>query len=170
MRLTAFLLLMLVWFGCKSDPREGFKDLPTAADIEENMIKHQKALLVKDSLNIEKYLEVKQWKTTHSGTGLRYEVYFQTDLDSIKSGDQVFLDYVITDLSSDTLYSSQKSGVMSLIVDYSQAETGLHELLKNMKLGESARAVIPAHLAHGLVGDDYKIPPNTSLVFELTVL
>ncbi|MFK7756141.1 MAG: FKBP-type peptidyl-prolyl cis-trans isomerase [Flavobacteriales bacterium] len=170
MKLLKILLIIVIASGCKSDPTEGFKDVTPVVDLEESMIQHQRALLKRDSMKIEQFLEKQEWNPVHSGTGLRYEVYYTTELDSIESGAQVFLDYTITNLAQDTLYTSRKSGVMSIVVDYSQAETGLHELLKHMKLGESARAVIPAHLAHGLVGDDYKIPPSTSLVFDLTVL
>jgi len=164
------IILVLFAFSCKVDPSEKFKGQNEPVDVTENLIIKQRNQLKKDSLIIQNYLEKSKWDYSFSGTGLRYEIYEKTDGDFIQSGDPVYLKYVVTNLKNDTLYSSAKSGIMNVVVDHSRAESGLHEFLKLMKNGESGRVVIPYHLGHGLVGDDYKVPPLTSIVFDLKVL
>ncbi len=170
MKLTGFIAVIILLAGCTEDPRGKYKDTPVMVNVEEELIQNQRVMLQQDSLRIEHFISKKEWEMSLSGTGLRYQIYEQSIGKPIETGEQVFLDYTISNLKEDTLYNSERSGIMSLVVDYSEAETGLHELLKSMRRGERARAVVPAHLAHGLVGDDYKIPPMTSLVFDVKVL
>lgn len=165
-----FLSASLVLFSCKEDPREKFSDLPPVKNTEEVMIALQKQEIKRDSVLIEKYLSDNDWQPLSTGTGLRYEVTSSTDLDKVQSGGRVIIEYKMTNLQGEVLYSSDQSGLMDMMVDYSQAETGLHELLKQLRYGETVRAIIPFHLAHGFAGDDYKISPFTSIVIELKVL
>lgn len=164
------IILAVLAFSCKEDPREKFSDAQPAVNTEELMIELQKKEIKTDSILIEKYLELNKWNYSQTGTGLRYEIISSTELEKVQSGGRVILDYKMMNLKGEELYSSANSGVMDMLVDYSQAETGLHELLKQMRYGEEARAIIPFHLGHGFAGDDYKIPPFTSIVIELKVL
>ena len=49
-------------------------------------------------------------------------------------------------------------------------ETGLHEGIKYMKVGEKAKMILPSHLAHGLIGDSKKIPPRSTIVYDIELL
>jgi FKBP-type peptidyl-prolyl cis-trans isomerase len=53
------------------------------------------------------------------------------------------------------------------IVDKSNVETGVQEAIKLMKVGDRAKLIIPAHLAHGITGDMNKIPPISTLIVDL---
>jgi FKBP-type peptidyl-prolyl cis-trans isomerase FkpA len=37
-------------------------------------------------------------------------------------------------------------------------------------VGDKAILILPSHLAHGLVGDENKIPPKASVIYELELL
>jgi len=168
--LCAFITLSLVLFSCKEDPRENFKNTKPQVNQQEQLIAMQKQEVKRDSILITKFLAEKKWSYSETGTGLRYEILEHSDLDKVQSGGRVIFEYSMSTLKGEILYSSDKSGYIDMMVDYSQAETGLHELLKLMRYGEKARAVIPFHLGHGLAGDDYKIPPFTTIVVELKIL
>jgi len=159
-----------VLFSCKDDPREKFQDPKPRINYEEQLIIMQKNEIKRDSIQIAKYLDEKSWNYTETGTGLRYEITQTSELEQIQSGMRVILEYKMSNLKGETLYSSDQSGYLDILVDYSQAESGLHELLKQMNIGEASRAIIPYHLGHGFAGDDYKIPPFTSIVVELKIL
>ncbi len=160
----------LVFFGCKEDMNRKFKTPAKPVNIEEILLNQQREMVKKDSLIIADYLIKEGNDFSQSGTGLRYKIIEQSAGELVKSGERVFLEYVITDLKMDTLYTSEKSGIMKLEVDFSRAESGLHELVKYMRKGEKAVAILPPHLGHGLAGDDYKIPAYTILKFEVKVL
>jgi FKBP-type peptidyl-prolyl cis-trans isomerase FkpA len=49
-------------------------------------------------------------------------------------------------------------------------ESGLHEGILYMNEGSKALLVIPSHLAHGLVGDMNKIPPKSTIVYDIELL
>jgi len=55
-------------------------------------------------------------------------------------------------------------------VDKSSVETGLHEGVKLMHVGEKATMILPSHLAYGLIGDEKRIPPRASVLYELELL
>ncbi len=164
------IFLSFTLFSCKSDPREKFLDSKPQMNHQEQLIAMQKQELKRDSLAIKSFLEKNTSNYSETGTGLRYEITKSTELDKVQSGMRVIFKYNMSNLKGETLYSSNQSGYMDMMVDFSQAETGLHELLKKMRYGEEARAVIPYHLGHGIAGDDYKIPPFTSIVMELKIL
>ncbi|MBC7862124.1 MAG: FKBP-type peptidyl-prolyl cis-trans isomerase, partial [Bacteroidia bacterium] len=48
--------------------------------------------------------------------------------------------------------------------------TGMHDALKLLKTGEKAKFIFPSYLAHGLMGDSYKIPPKSELVYEVEIM
>ena len=66
-----------------------------------------------------------------------------------------------------TIISSQKTEPLAL--DFQNKESGLFEALKLMKEGESAIIIIPSYRAHGLAGDDEKIPPLSTLIYQLKI-
>jgi FKBP-type peptidyl-prolyl cis-trans isomerase len=48
--------------------------------------------------------------------------------------------------------------------------TGMHDALKMLKAGEKAKFIFPSYLAHGLMGDSYKIPPKSELVYDIEII
>jgi len=171
MKIISIALFILIGFySCKEEHRDKFSDHKPPLDATELLIEMQKNEVKRDSIYIERFIQEHGLELKSTGTGLKYQILKTTDLEQISSGSRVIFEYTMMSLKGDTLYSSDKSGYIDMMVDYSQAETGIHELLKLMNYGEEARAIIPFHLAHGFAGDDYKIPPFTSLVIELKVL
>lgn len=45
-----------------------------------------------------------------------------------------------------------------LLVGKDNVEAGLHEGIQLMHVGDQMRFILPSHLAHGLTGDQSKIP------------
>ena len=80
------------------------------------------------------------------------------------------LDYRLELLDGTHLYSSTTDGLKRFIVDQSEAELGLHEAVKLLHPGDSARLVLPPHLAFGLMGDGNRIPKRATLVYHLKIV
>jgi FKBP-type peptidyl-prolyl cis-trans isomerase len=46
-------------------------------------------------------------------------------------------------------------------------ESGLHEAIQLLSPGDSALFVIPSYRAHGLIGDQDRIPMRSTLVYRV---
>lgn len=117
---------------------------------------------------IQQYLKRRpNWKMEETGTGLRYLIFQQGDGDSAIRGYYAKVDYKISLLTEEVLYSSDESGPTTFKIDHSEVETGLQEGIKKMRVGDKGIFIIPSHLAHGLLGDMKKIPPLETILMEI---
>ena len=152
-------------------PSCGNPDRETESKIEipekEELIKHQSDIVSFETADIENYIKRMGYEMQLTGTGLRYQILDEgTGKDSVKTGDEVSLDYKVLLLDGTLLYSSDSSGYFSFRVDKSDAASGLHEGVKYMKEGGKAVFIMPSHLAYGLTGDGGRISHYKVLVVE----
>jgi FKBP-type peptidyl-prolyl cis-trans isomerase len=121
-----------------------------------------------EEFHIQQYLKRRpNWKMEETGTGLRYMIFQQGDGDSAIRGYYAKVDYKISLLTEEVLYSSDESGPTNFKIDHSEVETGLQEGIKKMRVGDKGIFIIPSHLAHGLLGDMKKIPPLETILMEI---
>lgn len=165
------LILLLTLFCC-SDPIEKPK-----ADPFKGMSKKERNLALenahtrgskKEQIQIEGYLKRHQIPAVKTGTGIHYCIYKQGEGNQIENGQNVVVDYVVTKINGDTLYTTQTK-LDEFTVSNSEKESGLHEAIKLLKPGAKAIIVLPAHRAHGISGDMDKVPPFTTLIYNITV-
>ena len=119
---------------------------------------------------IEKYIKRHKWEMQETETGLYYLVYSQTSDIEVKSGDVVEFSFKTSLMNGEVLYDSEATGNRKMKIDMNQEESGLNEGLKLMKKGEKAYFILPPHLAFGVAGDSYKIPPYSVLVYDIEVV
>lgn len=163
--ITIFLCLILL--ACEDEKKK--TDLPFGSkiDYEKKMILSHQEFLKKEKQKIEKFIDSTGLTFENTGTGLRYHIYQPTDGDSIKTKNLALIAYCLTSIEGDTLYQSPKGKLQEFMVDYDMVETGLHEGIKKMKVGERAYLILPAHLAHGITGDQAAIPSQTTLLYDI---
>ncbi|MGB0978711.1 MAG: FKBP-type peptidyl-prolyl cis-trans isomerase, partial [Croceimicrobium sp.] len=87
-----------------------------------------------------------------------------------QSGDLVSYSYEISMLNGSILYESKAEKPAQLLIDRQDAEIGLHDALKLMRVGDKGFFILPSHRAFGVAGDQNKVPPFTALVYKLEVL
>ena len=51
-----------------------------------------------------------------------------------------------------------------------EVESGLHEAIQYLKVGDKAKVIIPSHLAHGIAGDFEKIPPRSTIIYDIHLI
>ena len=108
------------------------------------------------------------WKTTASG--LKYQVMKQgTGTVSPKATDTVKVHYHGTLLDGTVFDSSVQRGE-PLSFQLNKVIPGWTEGLQHMKVGDKFKFEIPAKLAYGDASPSAKIPPNSTLVFEVELL
>ncbi|GAB4288263.1 MAG: hypothetical protein Kow0068_14060 [Marinilabiliales bacterium] len=129
-------------------------------------------LVDKDSIKIAKYCKRMKWDCKVSPTGLFYEVYYHSEMDgdSVKPGDNVLITYKVTLLDGTICYTTDSTGPETFKLGYGVAEQGLEQGLLLMKEGDKAHLVLPPHLAYGLIGDEYKIPPRSIIVYDIELV
>lgn len=163
MKLVLFVFLSIVLVACSTSTEKKEIDWTKQKSIEMNQ-----RIAQKEKLNIAMYLEHrKMLNMQQTGSGLYYGIYKKTDGDSAKTGMEAGVKYIITFLNGDTCYVTPKDEIVYFKIDKTDIESGVQEGVKKMKLGEKAILIIPSHLAHGITGDNNKIPPITPLVIDL---
>jgi FKBP-type peptidyl-prolyl cis-trans isomerase FkpA len=99
-----------------------------------------------------------------------YMIYQEGEGEQAVPGKEAKVEYTITLLDGTLCYSSDSTGAESFLIDRSEVESGLQEGIKHMRVGSRAKLIIPSHLAHGLIGDQEKIPPLETVVFDIHLL
>ncbi len=167
MRSLLLLVVIIVAVSCGEQPKEKVLPFESSKDYETKMILSHQEFLKKEKNRISTFIDSIGEPFVSTGTGLRYYIYTTSEGDSIASKDFAFIAYTLTSLEGDTLYQSPKGSLQEFIVDYDNVESGLHEGIKRMRVGEKAYMILPAHLAHGISGDNAAIPSQTTLLYDI---
>lgn len=158
---------LLVMVACNStEPKEKNVDWNMDKSTELN-----KELAIEQDIEIDLYfaarenLDVKQ-----TGTGLRFVLLKQANGEQPVAGMNVEVRYKVSLLDGKVVYKTADDEVDVFRIDNSEMESGIHEGIKLMRVGEKAKLVFPSHLAHGLTGDLQNIPPLSPLVVDIELI
>lgn len=161
----AYLMLILGVGQC-TVKQEPASPPPSPEKIEEM----NRLAIKKESLQIDEYVRRMGWPVTTTGSGLRYYIYEKGSGATPKPDEVVEVRMIITLLNGDTSYSWHRYGSETFMVERSSNESGLHEAVQLMKVGDRAKIILPSHLAFGVAGDRNKIPPRSVVVYDLELL
>ena len=103
-------------------------------------------------------------------TGLWYQIYEHGTGDSARNGLIASLKYTVSLLDGTLCYTSDSTGEKTFLIGQGGVESGLEEGILLMRCGDKARFIMPPHLAHGLPGDNDKIPPRSTIVYQVELL
>lgn len=164
-----FLFISLFFiFGCGNDQHR--EVIITNKQLEKPLINQNKRLVKKEKEAIEAFIARHNWKMDTTGTGLRYMIYEHGTGPLVKIGQKAKVNFNISLLDGTECYSSKKKGAEVFTVWEDHVESGLHEGIILMHVGDKAKFILPPHLAHGLLGDDDKIPPLSTIVYDIELL
>lgn len=172
-KLLYITILTFLVVSCKSNGEQTeIKDpySKVKAEKQEETIQINKDMLDVNRDIVEKYIARHNWEMTETESGLLYMIYAITNDTEVKSGDVVEFSFKTSLLNGDVLYDSDATGNRKMTIDRNQEESGLNEGLKLMKKGEKAYFILQPHLAFGVAGDSYKIPPYSVLVYDIEVV
>ena len=164
-------LILVTFFSCseqiqkpKDDPFKGMTEKERKSALENALTRASK----KEQVQIEGYLKRHQIPAVKTATGIHYCIYDEGAGRQIEDGQKVIVEYVVTKINGDTLYTTEKK-IDQFTVSNSEKESGLHEAIKLLKPGSKAIIILPSHRAHGISGDMDKIPPLTTVIYNLKV-
>jgi len=169
------ILFILLFIACKNDtPPHEKKDerSNTQKDkiIREQFVKANQQRTQKEIDEMDYYVKTHQMPFTKTTSGIRYFVYKPSSKgDSIKNGMQITINYQVKLLNGTECYSSAENGPKTFIVGQADLESGIHKGVLFLKRGDKAMFLIPSVLAHGLLGDMNKIPPQMPIVYDVEI-
>ena len=148
------------------------KNNPVPEVDKEALIKNQQRIVKNESEEIEAYAERRNLELETSATGLRYNIYHESNGNFRKAvkDDIVSLEYKVSLLDGTLVYSSDSSGTLEFQVGKSEIAGGLQEGIILMKEGDKGIFIVPSHLAYGLTGDGDKIKHYATLVIDVHLL
>jgi FKBP-type peptidyl-prolyl cis-trans isomerase len=165
MRAVVYVSFLFATFACTEEKKALPKEVKWSKTDSSTL---SKEIAENEEIKIKLFLEMhKKWKMEMTGTGLRYYVYEQGTGRSPKRKEIAEIEYEVTLLDGSKCYKTESDEYEELVVDQSDIETGVQEALKLLKVGDRAKLIIPSHIGHGLLGDQDKIPPLTTLVVDI---
>jgi FKBP-type peptidyl-prolyl cis-trans isomerase FkpA len=159
------LLILLLAVSCKQvpEPQRNFSN----ESLKEPLIRAN--IMAKDTEedDINSFIERYEWKMRTTGTGIRYMIYHNGNGPRAEEGKIASLNYTLRLISGEVVYSSEEGGAMEFLIGKGGVESGLEEAILLLRQGDKARIIIPSQLGFGLAGDDHKIPPKATLIYDI---
>ncbi len=164
-----FLMMAIVTISCDtaSTTENSIPEQSNSKAEKESLVKVNRYLVNSENKEISNYIKRHKLDVTKTGSGLSYEITRPGKGEKAQKGKNATLDYKIKLITGDVIYSSLESGPKEFKIGYGGVESGLEEAILNMRVGDKAIIIIPSHLAHGLLGDNKKIPPRSTIIYEI---
>ena len=166
------ICLILMSTACRPDKK-------VAADNnkwdKDHSVDFNQELAIREQIQIKLFLEHhNSLKMKLCDSGLRYMIYKKgTGKVNAKRDQTAKIKLIISLLDGSICYET----IANESIDYeyfkiekSEKEPGIHELVKYMKVGDCAKAILPSHLGHGLLGDRKNIPPQAILYIDIKLI
>lgn len=138
--------------------------------VTEKLVESNKAAIKVENDQIDKLIAGSGWQMTKTATGLRYQIIEKGNGPKTASGKQVQFEYEIKLITGELIYSSDKTGLKEFEIGKGGVESGLEEGILLLRVGDKVRFIIPSYLAHGLSGDQDRIPPKATIIYTLKLI
>jgi FKBP-type peptidyl-prolyl cis-trans isomerase len=155
-------------FSCQNSKKDEIKK--NKPNRQEELLRINKYLVDKDADIIKSYIHRRNWDMETTPTGLWYSIIQHGKGEAARSGKIARLNYKVWLLDGTLCYSSDSLGVKQFRIGKGGVEKGLEEGVLLLKVGDKARFIMPPHLAYGLIGDENKIPPRSTILYEVELI
>jgi FKBP-type peptidyl-prolyl cis-trans isomerase len=171
-RLNVFLPLLMLFsmascYGPKNHEKDSGKIVPS---MKESLLNANKQAVRAENEQIEEFVRRYNWQMTETGSGLRYNIYVIGNGEKATTGKIATLRYEVRLITGDIIYSSEKEGLKEFLIGRGGVESGLEEGILLLRVGDRAKFIIPSHLGFGLLGDQHKVPPKSTLIYDIELI
>ncbi len=139
-------------------------------DIKDPLIDENKSAAQIENEQIDGYVKRYNLDVVKTGTGIRYQVYEKGEGQQAEEGMLATVNFKISLIDGTVCYSSDSTGSYEFLIGMDEVESGLHESMTYLHEGDKAIIILPSHRAHGLVGDDQRIPPRSTVIYDIELL
>lgn len=167
-KLFGTVIIAVACFACSCNQESG-QQIDTK-QLREPMIEHNKSLMQQEDTQIEQYILRKNWTMQKTGSGLRFKIDQAGVGDLAKNGQVAKVNFALYLMDGTLCYSSDSLGPKTFLIGMDNVESGIHEGVQLLNKGAKATFILPFRLAHGITGDQYKIPGKSTLVCTLELI
>lgn len=173
--LFSFFVSLTIFISCGDSHKKTTQNTDlTSKSFQDKLIEANKMYVKRENDEINQYVKHAGWEMITTGTGLRYMVT-KKGTGELAIEDTAFNKYVkikfkVSLLDGTICYSSDSTGLREFLIGHDDVESGLHEGIQYMHVGDNAIFILPSHLAYGLIGDQRKIPPKASVLYDIDLL
>jgi FKBP-type peptidyl-prolyl cis-trans isomerase FkpA len=165
------LFVAIAYLSCGDGHKKTSKNTNfQSKEFQDKLIEANKMYVKRESDEIDQYIAHRGWKMSTTGTGLRYIITQKGNGVAALPEKQAKVKYKITLLDGKLCYSSDSTGAKVFVIGKDNVESGLHEGIQLLHVGDKAIFILPSHLAHGLLGDEDKIPPHSAVIYDIELL
>lgn len=168
--LFGFFFILFFFFSSCKDKKSKVGETGSSTFSQESLINANKEAIKTEEKQINDFIERLRWKMLDTGTGLKYNIYEKGSGEPAVLGKIAELEYSISLITGDVIYSSKDLGNKIFTIGEGGVESGLEEGILFLHEGDRAKFIIPSHLAFGLMGDQNKIPPKTTLIYDVKLI
>jgi len=138
--------------------------------VKDLFVKANQQVIQKENDEMDFYVKSHKMPFIKTNSGIRFFVYKPSAKgDSIKEGEEIKMNFKVSLLNGTECYSSKTDGPKIFSVGHENLESGIHKGVQFLKHGDKALFLIPSHLAHGLLGDMNKIPPQMPIIYDVEI-
>lgn len=156
--------------ACNNNRNRETAQAISSKQLDDTLVNANKTFVETEKDRIEGYINRRELKMEETGSGLRYMIITHTNGEQAVDGKRALVNFKVSLLDGTVCYSSDKKGPQEFLIGQDNVESGLHEGIKLMRVGEKAKFILPSHLAHGLIGDENKIPPRAVIVYDVELV
>lgn len=168
--LTISIFIALSIISCSNKQKVNNAGRLNQDQITEKLLEANKAAIKLENDQIDTLISSSGWEMLETPTGLRYQIIEKGKGPKTTSGKLVEFEYDVKLISGELIYSSEQSGPKEFRIGSGGVESGLEEGILLLKVGDKARLIIPSYMAHGLSGDQDKIPPKATLIYTVKLI
>ncbi len=159
--------------GCGTDdndiPQNPHHDV-NQKDVNKGLIESHKEFIKQQDDEIQQYIKRRNYDMQKTASGIYYMFEEHGKGEQAKGGEIASVNYKISLMKDGTVCYDTKDSVKQIKVAEDNVETGVHEAVQIMHVGDKALFIIPSDLANGLVGDRSKIPPGAIVIYDIKLI
>ena len=160
---------MILLYSCGMDPQPT-QSTGNISMMDDSLLNYNKAVVKTEDQEIEDLIQRYGWKMVKSPTGLRSMIYRHGSGERAIKGKMAAIKYEVRLINGNLCYSSAEKGPKEFKIGQGGVEIGTEEGILLMHVGDRAKFIVPSHLAFGLLGDQDKIPPKSTLIYDIELI
>lgn len=173
MRILIFLFplaVILFLFSCCTGRHNRSLTMEDVALNNDTLVNINKALVNIDDERIKAYSERHKLDLDVNQSGLWYNILEPGNGKKVEKDRVITIKYKVSLLDGRVCYDSDSLGNRSFVVGQGGVENGLEIGILMLNEGGKAIFVMPPFLAHGLIGDEDKIPSRSIIRYDVEVV
>jgi FKBP-type peptidyl-prolyl cis-trans isomerase FkpA len=172
MKAVAALFIMALFMGCGDGPeqppaRVGAGEKRTG---ENALITENERIAQREQLDIDSWADRQGLVLDRTGTGVRIQLLRDSSGTPARVGQVARINFTVSLIDGTLCYANPANEPKEFTIEEDNVESGLHEAIQQLSVGDSAVIVLPSHRAHGLIGDQDKIPMRSTVIYHLALV